>query len=95
MAGLDEWKKDPVSDEYDWELVQNRLNQLRVVRDQSNPSTMIFQLRTSLARNLGDMDKSQVNPLLRITIVKKLGFKHPPCIYDCSFIPILEWAPKP
>ncbi|SAL96813.1 hypothetical protein [Absidia glauca] len=60
MAGLDEWKKDPKSDEYDWELVQNRLNQLRIVRDQANPSTMIFQLRTSLARNLGDMDKSQL-----------------------------------
>jgi hypothetical protein len=67
MAGLDEWKKDPKSDEYDWELVQNRLNQLRIVRDQANPSTMIFQLRTSLARNLGDMDKSQVSPLLGIT----------------------------
>ncbi|ORZ08172.1 acyl transferase/acyl hydrolase/lysophospholipase [Absidia repens] len=58
--GLDEWKKDPISTEYDWELVQNRLNQLRVVRDQDNPSAMIFQLRTSLARNLGDMDKSQL-----------------------------------
>jgi hypothetical protein len=70
MAGLDEWKKDPKSDEYDWELVQNRLNQLRIVRDQANPSTMIFQLRTSLARNLGDMDKSQVSPLLGITYHK-------------------------
>ncbi|KAI8079954.1 acyl transferase/acyl hydrolase/lysophospholipase [Halteromyces radiatus] len=56
--GNDEWKKDPVSTEYDWELVQNRLNQLRIVRDQNNPSAMIFQLRTSLARNLGDMGKS-------------------------------------
>ncbi|KAG0171264.1 hypothetical protein DFQ28_002503 [Apophysomyces sp. BC1034] len=56
LEGLDSWKRDPQSPDYDWELVQTRLHQLRRVRETNQcQNAMIFALRTSLARNLGDM----------------------------------------
>ncbi|CAO3652240.1 unnamed protein product [Cunninghamella echinulata] len=58
--GSGAWKKELKSNEYDWELVLNRLNQLKSVSDQESPSATIFQLRTSLARNLGDMNNPKL-----------------------------------
>ncbi|KAI9317878.1 acyl transferase/acyl hydrolase/lysophospholipase [Dichotomocladium elegans] len=56
LEGLDAWKQDFRSPDYDWELVQMRLHQLRQVRETTkSQSDMIFALRTSLGRNLGDM----------------------------------------
>ncbi|KAG0170100.1 hypothetical protein DFQ30_002864 [Apophysomyces sp. BC1015] len=67
QTGFDEWKRNPVSDEYDWELVQTRLEQLRSIRlANQGQVAMIFALRTSLARNLGDMNKSTLYSYTRI-----------------------------
>lgn len=57
---MEQWKKDPKSDIYDWELLQARLEQLQNVRASNDQLSMIFALRTSLARNLGDMGCSKV-----------------------------------
>lgn len=62
IKGLDAWKQDPKSDDYDWELIQTRLQQLRRVRETTDSqSAMIFALRTSLERNLGDMGNPKVS----------------------------------
>ncbi|ORE19485.1 patatin-domain-containing protein [Rhizopus microsporus] len=56
LEGLNEWKEQLESPDYDWELVKARLDQLREIRKlNKGQSAMIFALRTSLARNLGDM----------------------------------------
>ncbi|KAI9284620.1 acyl transferase/acyl hydrolase/lysophospholipase [Umbelopsis sp. AD052] len=60
LEGLEDWKKDPKSDVYDWELLQTRVEQLRNVRASNDQLSMIFALRTSLARNLGDMGCSKL-----------------------------------
>ncbi|CAO3684617.1 unnamed protein product [Umbelopsis vinacea] len=60
LQGLEQWKKDPKSDIYDWELLQARLEQLQNVRASNDQLSMIFALRTSLARNLGDMGCSKL-----------------------------------
>ncbi|KAG2176889.1 hypothetical protein INT43_007543 [Umbelopsis isabellina] len=60
LQGLESWKKDPKSDIYDWELLQGRLEQLRNVRASNDQLAMVFALRTSLARNLGDMGCSKL-----------------------------------
>lgn len=60
-VGLDAWKQDPRSPDYDWELVQTRLHQLQRVRETTqSQSAMIFALRTSLGRNLGDIGNPKV-----------------------------------
>lgn len=59
--GLDQWKKEDKSPYYDWELIKTRLEQIREIRHSNKgQSAMIFALRTSLARNLGDMGNSKV-----------------------------------
>ncbi|CAM0137203.1 unnamed protein product [Umbelopsis sp. WA50703] len=60
LEGLEAWKKDPQSDIYDWELLQGRLEQLRNVGASNDQLSMIFALRSSLARNLGDMGCSKL-----------------------------------
>ncbi|KNC97622.1 uncharacterized protein SPPG_07090 [Spizellomyces punctatus DAOM BR117] len=54
LTGKDKWKNDPVSPDYDYELLQDRLAQLKKARESGNMSSMMFMLRTSLSRNLGD-----------------------------------------
>jgi hypothetical protein len=58
--GLDQWKFDERSKDYDYELVKDRLNILRTIRKNGDIPAMIFNLRTSLCRNLGDMGNSKV-----------------------------------
>lgn len=59
--GLDQWKREVKSPDYDWELIKTRLEQIREIRHSNKgQSAMIFALRTSLARNLGDMGNSKV-----------------------------------
>jgi hypothetical protein len=69
-TGLEDWKTDPTSDIYDWELLQARLEQLRTVRASNDQLAMIFALRTSLARNLGDMGCSKVRYLYQLVPTK-------------------------
>ncbi|RUS23743.1 hypothetical protein BC938DRAFT_474692, partial [Jimgerdemannia flammicorona] len=58
--GKDKWKNDPRSPDYDYELIKTRLEQLRIERKKHDMSSMIFLLRTSLSRNLGDMGKPKL-----------------------------------
>nr|CAG8592636.1 13532_t:CDS:10 [Entrophospora candida] len=60
LQGNDQWKNTPSSDDYDFELLQRRLAQLKKARKTGDLSQMIFLLRTSLARNLGDMGQPKL-----------------------------------
>jgi len=60
LQGKDQWKNTPSSDDYDFELLQRRLAQLKKARKTGDLSQMIFLLRTSLARNLGDMGQPEL-----------------------------------
>lgn len=55
IEGKSAWKADPVSDLYDYKLIQDRLESLRTARETGDLTNLIFLLRTSLSRNLGDM----------------------------------------
>jgi hypothetical protein len=56
----DEWKNEEQSGDYDYELIKERLSVLRTIRKNGDIPAMIFNLRTSLARNLGDMGNPKV-----------------------------------
>ncbi|CAG8433687.1 11265_t:CDS:10 [Ambispora gerdemannii] len=60
LQGKDVWKLNPASDDYDYDLLQGRLLQLQRVRKSGDLAYMIFLLRTSLARNLGDMGQPKL-----------------------------------
>ncbi|TPX35063.1 hypothetical protein SmJEL517_g02371 [Synchytrium microbalum] len=54
QLGHDKWKANPVSSDYDYRLVQDRLAQLKKIRESGDLMSMIYYLRTSITRNLGD-----------------------------------------
>eukprot|EP00842_Homolaphlyctis_polyrhiza_P005765 jgi/Hompol1/618/HPOL_005364-RA len=53
--GNDKWKNTEQSPHYDYSLIRDRLETLRNIRKTGDAATMMFALRTSLCRNLGDM----------------------------------------
>ncbi|CAI2174449.1 6715_t:CDS:10 [Funneliformis geosporum] len=60
LQGKEEWKHNAISPDYDYDLLQKRLAQLTRARKTGQLSQMIFLLRTSLARNLGDMGQPKL-----------------------------------
>lgn len=55
LLGNDEWKKDPKSNLYDYQVVEYRLDQLRDARLRGDMDELLFLIRTTLERNLGNM----------------------------------------
>ncbi|KAI8972459.1 acyl transferase/acyl hydrolase/lysophospholipase [Pilobolus umbonatus] len=67
IDGLDQWKKELECADYDWELIYSKLQQLREIRSSDKgQSAMIFALRTSLARNIGDMGNPKLYANARV-----------------------------
>ncbi|HUR41338.1 MAG TPA: DUF3336 domain-containing protein [Verrucomicrobiae bacterium] len=52
--GLDEWKQDETSDDYDWRLIRSRLRQLRQFRAEKDVKRLAYHLRQGLHWNLGN-----------------------------------------
>lgn len=61
LTGADEWKNSPVSNDYDYKLLQSRIHEIDHIRSSGQDRrAMTFALRLSLSRNLGDMGNSAV-----------------------------------
>ncbi|POR31229.1 Putative triacylglycerol lipase [Tolypocladium paradoxum] len=55
LLGLDLWRNNPTSKNYDWRLITDRLNSLVVARDENNFQLLVNLLRSGLVRNLGNI----------------------------------------
>lgn len=55
LKGHEEWKLNPVSNDFDYELIQTRLEQFRVAREIGDLDAISFLLRASMTRGLGDI----------------------------------------
>ena len=55
LEGRNVWKEQDESEEYDYELVQTRLERLQNARQRGDVQDMRFQVRTALTRDLGGM----------------------------------------
>lgn len=55
LKGFEEWKLNPVSNDFDYELIQTRLEQFRVAREIGDLDAISFLLRASMTRGLGDV----------------------------------------
>jgi TAG lipase / steryl ester hydrolase / phospholipase A2 / LPA acyltransferase len=53
--GLDEWKADDSSDDYDWRLIRARLRQLRKHRADGDVVALVHSLRQGLHWNIGNL----------------------------------------
>lgn len=55
LKGYEKWKLEPISNDYDYELIQTRLEQFRIAREQGDMDSISFLLRASMTRGLGDI----------------------------------------
>ena len=60
-AGRNSWKEDPVSPEYDYVLLQKRLQQFREARAAGDLSRVLFLLRVSLSRTFAHAGNPEVS----------------------------------
>lgn len=55
LAGLDLWKQDDASEDYDYKLLQTRLARLRSIQEKGNMVELMRSLREGLHHDLGNM----------------------------------------
>ncbi|GMM34207.1 triacylglycerol lipase [Saccharomycopsis crataegensis] len=55
LLGNEEWKQNPVSDLYDYELISLRLNQIRHTRATKDYKKLLYLIRTTWNRNIGNI----------------------------------------
>ena len=60
ISGNDRWKETDESPFYDSMLLKDRLGLLRKAHESEDLQTMVFLLRTSLSRNIGDIGNHKV-----------------------------------
>ena len=47
LEGKDEWKENPISREYDYQLVKSKIDQLKKARESGDKASISYILRTS------------------------------------------------
>ncbi|MDB5986446.1 MAG: hypothetical protein JWR16_1499 [Nevskia sp.] len=60
LHGLDEWKREDATDDYDWKLIRARLREIRSMREAGQIGKLVHHLRQGLHWNLGNFS----NPIL-------------------------------
>jgi predicted acylesterase/phospholipase RssA len=58
--GNDKWKQDEKSPHYDYPLIKAKLEVMRSSRKTGDDLTMMFNLRTTISRNIGDIGNQQL-----------------------------------
>jgi NTE family protein len=64
--GLDDWKDDETSDDYDWRLIRSRLRQIRQYRAAGDISRLVYHLRQGLHWNLGNFGNPRLYSVARV-----------------------------
>lgn len=62
MLGYAEWKEQAESEDYDYKLLQSRIDEILDIQ-KSDRKTMRFTLKLGLSRNLGNMNNANVKIL--------------------------------
>ncbi len=64
--GLDDWKQDETSEDYDWRLIRSRLRQIRQYREERNIAKLVHHLRQGLHWNLGNIGNPRLYQYARV-----------------------------
>jgi uncharacterized protein DUF3336 len=82
----EDWKADPSSHLYDFELLSNRLVQFKAARKLEDIPAVSFLLRTCLSRNMGDMGCPSLYTFC------KIGTKHLIEEYNDEVVAAINWV---
>ncbi len=66
LSGADEWKEIDRSPHYDYELIRNRLAQIRQARQRNDVNKLVFHLHEGLHGNLGNISNPRLYQYCRI-----------------------------
>lgn len=55
ISGNEVWKENPISNLYDYKLISLRLHQLRYTREAKNYKKLLYLIRTTWTRNIGNI----------------------------------------
>ena len=83
--GLEDWKADETSDDYDWRLIRSRLRQLRDFHAREDIRGLVHHLRQGLHWNLGNIGNSQLYGHTRV------GTKHLVQEYISEVVAVLNY----
>ncbi|HEX4872557.1 MAG TPA: DUF3336 domain-containing protein [Nevskiaceae bacterium] len=64
--GLDDWKQEEASEEYDWRLIRSRLRQIRQYREEGLTAKLVYHLRQGLHWNLGNFGNPDLYTRARV-----------------------------
>ncbi|KAI9033022.1 acyl transferase/acyl hydrolase/lysophospholipase [Hyaloraphidium curvatum] len=83
---------DPRSDLYDWELVQDRLEQLQTARLEGDLDLCVFLMRTGLHRDLGGMMTPQLYGRPNPGPMKLIGDYIAEVVTNLNYVADAEWS---
>jgi len=66
LSGADEWKEIDRSPHYDYELIRNRLWQIRQARERHDVNKLVFHLHEGLHGNLGNISNPRLYQQTRV-----------------------------
>ncbi|EKF74965.1 hypothetical protein A11A3_05911 [Alcanivorax hongdengensis A-11-3] len=66
LSGADEWKEIDRSPHYDYELIRNRLWQIRQARERNDVNKLVFHLHEGLHGNLGNISNPRLYQQSRV-----------------------------
>lgn len=66
LEGNQAWKEDPVSEEYDWDIVQEQLGEIRQLRRKGDIHQLMFVLRRILHRSFAHINNDVLYSHCRI-----------------------------
>lgn len=66
LSGADEWKDIDRSSHYDYELIRNRLAQIRQAREREDVNKLVFHLHEGLHGNLGNISNPALYNQIRV-----------------------------
>ena len=97
-TGLEEWKEDETSDDYDWRLIRSRLRQIRQCREEGAHARLIHHLRQGLHWNLGNTGNSALyayarsgtKHLVREYVTEVAAALNEVCDFDAAVFPHAE-----
>lgn len=66
LQGLDDWKADETSEDYDYLLIKDRLAQMRALRRRAEVRPLVYMLHEGLHGNLGNLSNPALYGVARV-----------------------------
>jgi predicted acylesterase/phospholipase RssA len=95
LDGVEQWRREYESPDYDFHLIADRLEALQLARRSRDPRQMMFLLRSSLLRNIGGMGNPKLFVRSRVGTKKLIESYIDEVVYQLHHLANLEDSQVP